>query len=128
MIIVHSDGSHSADHQITKSAVVVHRDDVLLYTFSEIQGEGWSDVSEYYAIRLGLSKLLALGLENESITWYNDSQFVIRQMLGVYKIRKNKGYTALALECVELKKAFKCLKWRWIPREQNKEADKLSKL
>lgn len=127
-IRVYSDGSHNGAATITKGAIVIYDGDVKVAEETALGGAGWSDVAEYVAVRLGLQMLIALGFIELSIIWFNDSQFVMKQMAGLYKIRDKKGYSLLARECQQLLKQFKNIKFHWISRELNKEADKLSKL
>jgi probable phosphoglycerate mutase len=127
-INVYSDGSHSCGGKQTKSAVVIYNGQEIIDTMTSIGNAGWSDVAEYRAILLGLKRLLDLGYQHESIQWYNDSEFVMNQMQGTWKIRFGKAYTELALEAKQLLKQFSNITFTWIPREENQEADALSKL
>jgi ribonuclease HI len=61
----------------------------------------------------------------EKITFYADSELMIKQMRGEYKI-KNPGIQKLFLEAWNRKIDMKAeIKFIQIPREQNKEADAL---
>jgi ribonuclease HI len=56
-----------------------------------------------------------------------DSQLVIRQMTGEYKVREE-HLRAYHEWLTRLSTEFATVHWRWIPREQNTRADALSKL
>jgi len=53
-----------------------------------------------------------------------DSELVVRQINGTYKI-KDPGLKPRTLEVFKLIQNFKTVTFNYIPREQNKEADKL---
>jgi ribonuclease HI len=61
---------------------------------------------------------------------YGDSQLVIKQMRGEYRIKAGKMYSDIAKRTHEFFKnnfTGRNVKFHWIPREQNQEADLLSK-
>jgi ribonuclease HI/probable phosphoglycerate mutase len=64
------------------------------------------------------------------VTIHGDSKLVINQLNGKWCIRKGL-YRSIALETKELLAYLKGLGWQlnlcWIPREQNRECDRLSK-
>jgi ribonuclease HI len=53
-----------------------------------------------------------------------DSELVVKQLNGQYKV-KNERIAVLWGKVRELEKQFKQVSYNHIPREQNKEADKL---
>lgn len=124
---IYSDGSHNKEATITKSAVrILGLNEPVELT--RVGGPGWSDIAEYNGILLGLEWLIEHKAENETIDWYCDNQFIVRQLTGVYRIRLNKSYTPLALKAQEMKRCFKNIRFHWIPREQNELCDAISKL
>jgi ribonuclease HI len=62
---------------------------------------------------------------NQKIIIRGDSQLVINQIKGKYKVRAVK-IIALYQKVKSLLSKFKDIKIEWIPRDKNKEADKLS--
>lgn len=56
-----------------------------------------------------------------------DSQLVIRQMLGEYRVRTEhlKAYQSWL---ARLASEFSAVEWRWVPRRENSRADSLSKV
>ena len=56
-----------------------------------------------------------------------DSQLVIRQMIGQYAVRANQ-IIPLHRRARELAQQVGVDRWRWVPREQNYEADHLSRI
>jgi ribonuclease HI len=91
-------------------------------------GEGMSNqVAEYMAVYKALEFLIDRGTTSDRVIVYTDSQLVANQMNGLWKAKKGM-YLGLYLKTKDLAKAFSMLSFQWIPREENKEADKLSQL
>lgn len=89
-----------------------------------------SNKAEYLAFSELLRWLLENTQKGDEILIFGDSQLVIKQMNGEWKI--NEGlYRSAAWDADdlldELKRDRKCL-LRWIPREKNSYADELSRL
>lgn len=103
---------------------VVFKDNAgnILHTFNQYIGETTNNVAEYKALICGLS--LALNFKKDKLTVFSDSQLLVNQMNGAYKI-KQEHLLELAIKATELKRKFKKVRIVNIPREQNKEADKL---
>jgi len=90
-------------------------------------GEGaTNNVAEYTAVIKALEYLIFTGKNNYKVTVYSDSQLLIRQLNGVYEVR-SRNIIPLYDYINKLRLNFKRLRFRWIPREENEEADKLSK-
>lgn len=66
-------------------------------------------------------------MQDEKITVKSDSQLVVKQMCGSWKCRGGL-YAAKYYEAIELAKQFKNIRYMWIPREQNLEADAQSRM
>lgn len=90
------------------------------------ENETSNNVAEYSGFKAILEHLIAQGLTSERVKIYGDSNLVIQQMFGTWKMRKG-FYIATAIECRRLLKQFKDAQGFWIPREQNGLADELSK-
>ena len=85
-----------------------------------------NNVAEYMGLIKSLERLLADGKQDFPIAVFGDSKMVIEQMSGKWKI-KDGTYVPYARRCGELVWKFKQIKFQWIPRESNKQADDLSK-
>ena len=83
-----------------------------------------NNIAEWAAVTMGLRYLKEQKWHGD-LEIYGDSQLVIRQLLGEYKVRKD-TLIPYHKECIGMLE-----KWQWsatwIPREQNEECDKLSK-
>jgi ribonuclease HI len=75
-----------------------------------------NNVAEYTALVKALEWLLANNL---------DSQLVVKQLSGDYKV-KAKRIISLYRQVLLLKIKFKEVEITWVPREENKEADRLT--
>ena len=84
-----------------------------------------NNVAEYTALIRALEWLLANDYENEKDIVRGDSQLVIRQIERNFKV---KAATIIPLyrKVMSLISKFKHIQFELIPREQNKEADRLS--
>lgn len=86
-----------------------------------------NNCAEYIAMGLALRYLVDNGYSNNEVAICGDSQLVIKQMTGEYGMKEGL-YIKYARRCQELIKQFsKKPSFIWIKREQNSEADELSK-
>jgi len=102
---------------------VVLKTPTKTYRFKKEIGIGTNNQAEYYALITGM--MLAKKLGVEELTVKGDSQLVIRQMRGEYRVREP-NLRKLYEKAKELEKAFKKVSYEWIPREENEEADRLA--
>lgn len=86
-----------------------------------------NNLGEYWALTKGLEYLLDQGKAQENIQVYGDSNLVISQMTGRWRI-KHGTYAEQAKICRKLVANFTNINFTWIPREQNERADELSKI
>lgn len=83
------------------------------------------NVAEYMALR----SLLAWLAENRfvfNLDIHSDSQLVVNQMTGAWNCYDD-ALVSLRDACRALASRFPSVTYTWIPREQNREADVLSK-
>jgi ribonuclease HI len=84
--------------------------------------------AEYGAVIIALKKFKALFggklAENTEIEVRADSEFLVKQLNGEYKIQDEK-IQKLFIELWNLRLDFKTMKFKHIPREKNMEADRL---
>ncbi|MGC5011969.1 histidine phosphatase family protein [Streptosporangium sp. DT93] len=99
-------------------------DGQILVETAEAIGTQTNNVAEYRGLIAGLASLLALAGDGAKVEVRMDSKLVVEQMAGRWKI-KNEGLRPLALEAGALARRLK-VTWRWIPREKNKDADRLA--
>jgi ribonuclease HI len=87
-------------------------------------GSVTNNIAEYQALILGLQEAQRLGSMEVEI--YLDSELVVNQINGVYRVRDSKLKT-LEGEVRRLLGHFAHWEMRHIPREENREADRLAR-
>jgi ribonuclease HI len=95
-----------------------------IYRISEYIGIATNNIAEYTAFVRGLEKASSLGVKKISV--FMDSELLVRQMTGVYKV-KNKNLIPLWNTAKELLKGFESYTIAHVRRELNGEADKLAR-
>jgi len=88
-------------------------------------GNTTNNVAEYKALILALEQAHLLDADNLEIR--SDSQLLVRQMTGVYKI-KNQTLAQIAAQAHSLMKNYKSVTFIHIRRELNKTADHLASM
>lgn len=91
-------------------------------TYGKYLGETTNNQAEYRALLAGLEFARKLGAKE--VTCFMDSELVVKQLTGQYKI-KEAGLKDLAMEAIRLKNSFDLVEFKHIPREKNKLADQL---
>jgi ribonuclease HI len=91
---------------------------------SEDTGYGTNNQAEYRALIEGLGEAVQHGIRELIVR--SDSQLLVRQMLGEYKI-KAKGLRGLKAEADALRGRLDKVRFEHIPRERNERADELAK-
>ena len=89
---------------------------------SKYIGETTNNVAEYLAVIYALQE--AVYKEAKSVKLKIDSQLVARQLKGEYKV-KDKNIRIFFDLALNLLKSFDKIEIEEVPREENKEADKL---
>ena len=84
-----------------------------------------SNVAEYTALIEGLRRARALGVTHLEVR--GDSELVLRQLQGTYRV-KTPHLKPLHDEARRLAGDFAEVRWTWVPREANAEADHQSNL
>ena len=90
---------------------------------SRYLGHKTNNQAEYWAFLLALRE--AGRLRGEHIQIFTDSELVERQIKGVYRV-KDLGLRALHERVLQDLKTFSSFEIESIPREENKEADRLA--
>jgi ribonuclease HI len=118
------DGRGNAGTEGSCAAVIEihHREDVQTHEFSKKLGEVTNNDAEYEGVALALVEAHRLGVRRLSI--YSDSQVIVGQLLGTYKVKTESLQPHLD-RCRDLGSVFDHLTISWIPRKENKRADKL---
>lgn len=113
-------------------AYIIKRDGDTIHSDYGVAAEPFSpestnNVAEYTALAKALEWLVANDFTSEKILIKSDSQLVVNQMNGMYKI-KAKKIIPLYKQVLLLKNKFSDVEIDWVPREQNREADRLTNI
>lgn len=128
MIKVYTDGGARGNPGPAAVGVfALNENNKVIGGFGEPIGIATNNVAEYKAVIKALDYII----ENKNqlkgdgeIYFYLDSELVCKQLNGLYKV-KDPNLRSLLFQIREKEIAFFGIKYFHIPREQNKEADKL---
>ncbi len=134
MIQAYTDGLAEPNPGVGTYGYAVYRDGKSILGRHGFAGDQvTNNFAEYSALVELLRELDEF--RDEEITVYSDSKLLIGQMSGALKVSKTAlkhklpgSYVEKYLEAVELARKFKKLRFVWIPREKNSEADELSRV
>lgn len=128
-IIVFTDGGARGNPGPAAVGVVIKDEKGrIIKSYGEAVGEKTNNEAEYEAVIFALQKIKAL-LGKEKVKKIEvmvnlDSQLAASQLNGAYKIEEEKLFP-LFIKIHNLKTDFGEVKFKYIPREKNREADKL---
>ena len=128
-IIIYTDGGSRGNPGPSALGVVFcNEKGQIIKKYSEFLGEKTNNEAEYQAVIFALKKFKALFgnklAKNTEVELRADSELLIKQFNGEYKILEPK-IQQLFLAAWNLKLDFKKVKFKFVPREHNKEADRL---
>jgi probable phosphoglycerate mutase len=102
--------------------VLETEDGTVLAAHGEAIGVATNNVAEYRALVAGLEKALELGVDAVEVV--SDSELVVKQMRGEYKV-KNEVLRDLSLEAARLARQLRSVSYTAVRREHNELADRL---
>ena len=106
-------------------AQITTPDGDVVAEIAEGLGEATNNVAEYTAVILGLERAKELG--GTEILLRSDSQLLINQLTGVYRV-KTPHLQPLHRRVRGLAESFGTIRFEHVPRERNTEADRLANL
>jgi ribonuclease HI len=104
------------------AGVILAGDGTVVEEVSEYFGTTTNNVAEYRALAITLRRAKALGFEN--VVVHMDSELIVRQLNGVYRVKDAK-MLELYGEVRKLLREFSDWKVVHVPRIENKHADEL---
>jgi len=123
-LIINVDGASRGNPGPASIGVILKDENKqMVAEIAEKIGRTTNNQAEYRALLAGLKKALSLGAQEVVVN--SDSELLVRQMLGIYRVKKEE-LKPLHAEAVKLAGSFKSFKIGSIPRELNREADKLA--
>ena len=122
-VIIHTDGGARGNPGPAAIGIVFYDSPKSkIFEFLEYIGERTNNFAEYTALITALQKAHEQGFTD--VTCYLDSELVVKQLNGQYRI-KEPTLQPLASEVNRFKKDFKTITFAHVRREQNKDADAL---
>lgn len=123
-LLIHIDGA-SRGNPGPSSVGVVIRDSAgkTLREHHRFLGHGTNNIAEYSALKDAL--VLAKELGGTELKIHSDSQLLVRQYNGQYRVKNSNLFKHL-LEIHTLRSQFASVELVHVPREQNKDADRLA--
>ena len=124
-VIVEADGGSRGNPGPAGFGCVVWADDhaTVLAEHCQAIGITTNNVAEYRGLIAGLEEARRLGAAEVEVRM--DSKLVVEQMAGRWKV-KHPGLAELHQQARALASTFGFVRFSWIPREQNKHADRLA--
>ncbi|MGH9388625.1 MAG: ribonuclease HI family protein [Vicinamibacteria bacterium] len=104
-------------------ALIQDADGTILAEVAKYLGEFTNNMAEYLALSLALKEALRLGIRRVDL--YSDSELLVKQINGEYRVKDEK-LKLLNKSVRDVLSSFEFYEIRHIPREQNREADRLA--
>jgi probable phosphoglycerate mutase len=124
LLVVEADGGSRGNPGPAGFGALVRSEGVVVAERFEAIGTATNNVAEYRGLIAGLEAALELDPTAE-VEVRMDSKLVVEQMSGRWKI-KHPDMKPLALQAQALARQFPRISYLWVPREQNKDADRLA--
>jgi len=118
------DGASNLHNKTAGLGGVFYQNGVELYSFAEFRPDLTNNEAEYGALIFGIEKAIELSLNKIDI--FSDSELVVRQIMGVYKV-KNDRMAKLHKNVMSLLRQLNQWSITHVRREKNTRADELSK-
>ncbi|MBU1037341.1 ribonuclease HI family protein [Patescibacteria group bacterium] len=125
-LIIFTDGAARGNPGPAAAAAVIKNDQgTLVAKVAKYLQIATNNQAEYQAVLLGLEKAKELGAEE--VDFYLDSELVVSQLNREYKV-KDLSLQSFFVKIWNLSNSFKKITYHHVPREENREADKLANL
>jgi ribonuclease HI len=121
-LIIFTDGGARGNPGPAGIGIVIKADGKTHTKYGAYIGVATNNQAEYKALISALETAGTLGAKEVEV--FMDSELIVKQLKGEYKV-KHPQLAPLFLKVYNLRAGFKKFSVRHIPREKNKEADKL---
>ncbi len=122
--IINVDGGSRGNPGPAGAGVVIRSADGVVVSGAGVYiGEATNNVAEYRGLIEALDRARELGATDVQV--FSDSQLVVRQVNGIYRV-KNAGLRPLFDEVCRKVGGFEKFAIDFVPREENTEADELA--
>lgn len=120
--VLHTDGGARGNPGPAGTGVVLETESGSRRELSSFLGKATNNQAEYRALLSGLDLAKRQGVIE--LECYLDSELLVKQMKGEYKV-KDPDLQLLYREAQRASKQFETITFTHVPREKNKEADRL---
>jgi len=122
-LIIYSDGGSRGNPGPAACAVII-KDETgkIVGQHSRYLGPTTNNQAEYNGVLLGMEEAKKLGVQE--ISFYLDSELVVNQLSRNFKV-KDLAIQTIFVKIWNISVGFKKIVYRHIPREENKQADRL---
>ena len=122
-ITLYIDGAADLHSKTAGIGGVIYDSDEEIFSFSEYLHDSTNNEAEYGALIAGLKHLIKLNLLSPTI--YSDSELIVKQVNGEYRVKNDRMIT-LYNEVINLLSSFNSWSLIHVLRDKNKVADKLA--
>ncbi|XUW99965.1 MAG: ribonuclease HI family protein [Dehalogenimonas sp.] len=123
-LIANTDGACRGNPGASALGVIIRTPSgQVLKSICRALGNMTNNQAEYHAVITALEEATKLGATDLHLK--ADSELVVKQLSGKYQV-KNPGLALLYAKVKALESRFKSVKYSYIPRERNQEADALA--
>ena len=119
---INIDGAARGNPGPAAFAYVIRHDGETVLEGNGRLGDTTNNVAEYTALVEALAK--AKELKASAVLIRSDSELLVKQMNGQYRV-KHEGLIPLHREASQLASEFKSVAYSHVPREENRDADRL---
>jgi len=126
-LLIHTDGAARGNPGPAGAGAILRdaASDEVLAEIAEPLGHATNNVAEWTAVRLALEEARRLGASHVDLRM--DSQLVARQISGTYRV-KHPDLRPIHAATMALLRSFDGYTVGHVPRERNREADRLSNI
>jgi len=126
ILSVFTDGGSRGNPGISGFGIVIKADNKIIYRESKNLGIKTNNEAEYYALISALTFLVNEKPVTDKIIFYSDSQLMVRQVQGIYKMKAQNLKPLLSQVHDLLSQLTLPYEFQSIRRELNTQADKLA--
>jgi len=119
------DGAARGNPGHAGAGMVLQTVDGSTHHFGQYLGEATNNVAEYRALLIGMQKAAELGIRDLLVR--SDSELIVKQIKGLYKV-KSPHLQDLYFTVIKTIRSFDKVTFTHVPREENKEADRMANL
>ncbi len=126
--VIHTDGASRGNPGDAAIAYVINQDNNLTEYCQRI-GETTNNIAEYQAMQAALEKLIEMSVEHSQLDFFSDSELMVKQLLGEYRVKDAKLrplYDSIQSMLTKLQSDGNHYTLNAIRRQYNKRADELA--